>query len=216
MKFQAILFDLDGTLLDTLTDLANSMNTVLVRLNLPTHPINSYRYFIGNGIERLVRHSLPEDHRDDKTVSNSLIAMQDEYSKHWIDNTKPYPGVPELLCALEKYDIPKAVLSNKPDNFTQIMTKKLLPDQLFNIVQGATPSIPKKPHPAAALRIAKKLAIPSHDFLYLGDTNTDMQTANSAGMYAVGVLWGFRDAEELLASGAKAIVDKPEDVLALL
>jgi len=142
--------------------------------------------------------------------------MQDEYSKRWPDNTKPYPGVPELLSALEKLNIPKAILSNKPDCFTQVMVEKLLADFSFRIVRGAVPSSPPKPHPGAALEIAQELAIPPEDFLYIGDTNTDMQTACSARMYPVGVLWGFRDADELLANGAKKLVEKPEDILPIL
>lgn len=202
-------------MLDTLADLANSMNAVLTRFGLPTHPTDSYRYFVGEGLDCLVRHVLPKDHLDDETVSKSLATMQDEYSKHWADNTKPYPGIPELLCALQKRKIPTAILSNKPDEFTRIMVEKLLPDWSFRIVRGAKPSMPKKPDPAAALDIARELHIPPCRFLYLGDSNIDMQTANSAGMYAAGALWGFRTAEELLANGAKTLIENPQDVLKL-
>jgi phosphoglycolate phosphatase len=141
--------------------------------------------------------------------------MQDEYSKHWADNTKLYPGIPELLSALQERKIPTAVLSNKPDEFTQIMVEKLLPDWSFRIVRGLKSSMPKKPDPAAALDISRELRIPPCQFLYLGDSNIDMQTANSAGMYAVGALWGFRTAEELLENGAKALIENPQDVLKL-
>ena len=123
---------------------------------------------------------------------------------------------PELLRALEDRSFPKAVLSNKPDDFTKLTVEKLLPQWSFQIVRGVGPSVPKKPDPAAVLQIADELQIHPHRFLYLGDTNTDMLTANSAGMYAVGALWGFRTAQELLASGAKALVEKPLDVLNLL
>jgi phosphoglycolate phosphatase len=200
-------------LLDTLADLANSMNAVLTRFGFPTHPTDSYRYFIGEGADCLVRRALPKNHLDDETVSKSMAAVQDEYSKHWADNTKPYPGIPELLSALQGRKIPMAVLSNKPDNFTRIMVEKLLPDWSFRIVRGAKPPMPKKPDPAATLQITRELQTPPHRFLYLGDTNTDMLTANAAGMYAVGALWGFRTAEELNASGAKTLVEKPQDVL---
>lgn len=192
------------------------MNSALIRFGFSPYPTDSYRYFVGDGTEYLIRRVLPNNHLDEQTISKCLTAMREEYSRHWADNTKPYPGIPELLWALEKRNIPKAVLSNKPDDFTQITVEKLLPHWSFRIVRGAEPSVPKKPHPAGALEIAKKLAIPPREFLYVGDTNTDMQTACSAGMYAVGVLWGFRDAEELLANGAKRLVEKPEDILALL
>ena len=202
-------------MLDTLADLANSMNAVLTRLGFPTHPTDSYRYFVGEGLDCLVRHVLPKDRLDDETVSKSMAAMQDEYSKHWADNTKPYAGIPELLSALQKCKIPKAILSNKPDEFTRIMVEKLLPDWSFHIIRGAKPSMPKKPDPAAALDIARELQIPPCRFLYLGDSDIDMQTANSAGMYAAGALWGFRTAEELLANGAKTLIKNPQDVLKL-
>jgi phosphoglycolate phosphatase len=202
-------------LLDTLADLANSMNAVLTRFGFPTHPTDSYRYFVGEGADCLVRHVLPKDHLDDETVSKSLAAVQDEYSKHWADNTKPYPGIPELLSALQDRKIPKTVLSNKPDEFTRIMVEKLLPSWSFRIVRGAKPSISKKPDPAAALDIASELQILPCRFVYLGDTNIDMQTANAAGMYAAGALWGFRTVEELLTNGAKTLIKNPQDVLKL-
>jgi len=216
MKFQAVIFDLDGTLLDTLTDIADSMNTVLARFGFPTHPVNAYRYFTGGGTEYLVKLSLPEKHRDNQTVSKCLTAHKKEYQKRWANNTKPYDGIPELLDGLEKLGLPKAVLSNKPDEFTQIMVKTLLPRWSFSTICGEQPEIPRKPDPSAALEIARRLKIPPEKFLYLGDSNTDMQTANSAGMYAVGVLWGFRTAEELLANGAKILIKTPLDVLPLI
>lgn len=192
------------------------MNAVLTHFGFPTHPTDSYRYFVGDGMDCLVRRVLPKDHLDDETVSRSLTSLRDEYSKHWADNTKPYAGIPELLSALQERKFPKAVLSNKPDEFTQITVEKLLPDWSFCIVRGVKLSVPKKPDPAAALDIARELQIPPRRFLYLGDTNTDMQTANSAGMYAVGALWGFRTAEELRANGAKTLVENPQDILKLL
>lgn len=200
-------------MLNTLADLANSMNAVLTRFGFPTHPADSYRYFIGEGTDCLVRRALPKDRLDDETVSKSLAALRDEYGKRWADNTKPYPGIPELLSALQGRKIPMAVLSNKPDEFTQITVEKLLPSWSFQIVRGVTPSVPKKPDPAAAIDIARELQIPPCRFIYLGDTNTDMQTACAAGMYAVGALWGFRTAEELLANDAKTLAENPQDVL---
>jgi phosphoglycolate phosphatase len=202
-------------LLNTLADLANSMNTVLMRLGFPTHSTDSYRFYVGEGLDCLVRHVLPKDCLDDETVGKSITAMQDEYGKHWADNTKPYPGIPELLSALQERKIPKTVLSNKPDEFTRIMVEKLLPSWSFRIVRGAKPSIPKKPDPAAALDIAGELQILPCRFVYLGDTNIDMQTANAAGMYPAGALWGFRTVEELLANGAKTLIRNPQDVLKL-
>ena len=167
-------------------------------------------------MDGLVRRILPENHRDEQTLSKCLAAAKEEYHKRWASHTKPYAGIPELLEALEKLDIPKIVLSNKPDEFTQIMVKELLARWSFRIVRGANSSSPKKPDPAVAFEIADELGIPPKKILYLGDTNTDMQTANAAGMYAVGVLWGFRSEEELTANGAKTLVKRPSEVLTIL
>jgi phosphoglycolate phosphatase len=145
-----------------------------------------------------------------------MAAYRDEYRKHFADNTKPYPGIPELLSTLAERNIPQVILSNKPDEFTQIIVEKLLPHFSFQIVRGAGPSVPPKPDPTAALQLANELKIPPRRFLYLGDTNTDMQTADSAGMYAVGALWGFRTANELRESGAKTLAESPQDVVRLL
>ncbi len=140
----------------------------------------------------------------------------DEYTRRWAENTHPYPGIPELLRALEQRNIPKVVLSNKHDEFTQLIVARLLKGFSFQIVRGALPSVPVKPDPTSALQIARQMDIPPGRFLYLGDTNTDMKTAQAAGMFGVGVLWGFRTAEELTASGAQALAKTPEDVLNLL
>jgi phosphoglycolate phosphatase len=216
IEFHAILFDLDGTLLDTLTDIANSANAALINLGFPAHPVDAYRYFVGDGSECLVRRILPEGHRTEETIKICHEMSLGEYTRRWAENTRPYPGVPELLRALEQRHIPMAVLSNKHDDFTKLTTARLLPNVSFQIVQGAIPSVPVKPDPTSALQIAEQMKIPPERFLYLGDTNTDMQTAQAAGMYGVGVLWGFRTAEELTASGAQALVKKPEDILNLL
>ena len=215
IKFQAILFDLDGTLLDTLADIANSMNAALLKYGFPVHPVESYRYFVGDGMDCLVRRTLPQKHHDDDTISKCLTAAKAEYANRWADTTKPYPGIREMLDGLQESKIPMAVLSNKPDDFTKLTVSKLLPDWFFQIVRGVCSSVAKKPDPAGALQVAEELRILPEKFLYLGDTDTDMQAANSAGMCAVGALWGFRDAQELKISGAKELVEKPLDVLEL-
>jgi len=216
MRFKAILFDLDGTLLDTLIDLANSMNAALARLGFPTHPVDAYRFFVGDSVKTEARRAMPAEHVNNETVSKCLALAREEYAKCWANNTKPYPGIPELLTELEKLGLPKAVLSNKPDDFTKLNVEKLLGDWSFKSVIGLRPSALKKPNPASALEIADELKVPPSRFIYLGDTDTDMQTAVAAGMYLVGALWGFRTKEELLESGAKTLVQHPLDVLELL
>lgn len=216
IKFRAILFDLDGTLLDTLTDIADATNAALERLGFPTHPRDAYRYFLGGGMDCLVRRALPEDCHDIPTLKQCDEAIRQEYGIRWDQNTRPYPGIVELLSELDKRGIVKVVLSNKPDDFTRKTVVKLLPEFNFEIIRGARPSIAVKPDPTAAIRIADELEIPPARFVYVGDTDTDMQTANAAGMFAAGALWGFRTAEELSASGAKALLKTPLDILNLL
>ncbi|MHC4754242.1 MAG: HAD family hydrolase [Planctomycetota bacterium] len=215
-KFNAILFDLDGTLLDTLADLANSMNTALEKLGFPCHPIDAYRYFVGDGVEQLVKRVLPKDRLDQETLNTCLAEYRLQYSQRWSECTKPYPRIPELLTEIEKRSIPKAILSNKPHEFTLLTVEKLLPNWTFDIVQGVSDTVIQKPDPAGALNIAEKLNIHPHSFIYLGDTNTDMQTAVAAGMYPIGVLWGFRDADELLKNGAKKLITTPLEILPFL
>jgi len=215
IRFEAILFDLDGTLLDTLVDLADSFNTALKQLGFPVHPVDSYRYFTGQGVIGLTKNALPQAHRDDATIERLLLSATEQYKARWADNTRPYPGIPELLSELEKRDIFKVVLSNKPDEFTQLIVKKLISRWSFDIVRGEKPPTPRKPDPTAALEMANRLKIPPQKFLYLGDTNTDMWTASAAGMYPVGALWGFRP-EELADAGAKITIKEPVELINLL
>lgn len=192
------------------------MNTALARLGLPPHPTDAYRYFVGDGAINLTERVLPKDSITDEIVDKCLALMLKEYSRRWSNNTKPYPGILQMLSAMEKIGLPKAILSNKADDFTQIIVNSLLSDFSFQVVRGLLPSAKRKPDPTSALQIADELKIPPSRFLYLGDTKTDMQTAIAAGMYPVGVLWGFREADELLQNGAKKLVKTPADVLKLL
>lgn len=216
IRFQAVLFDLDGTLLDTLDDVANATNEALKRLGFPAHPRDAYRYFLGGGMDCLVRRALPEASHDPAMLKKCHDAIIAEYESRWAENTRPYPGIPELLAELDQRGIAKAVFSNKPDAFTKRTVEKLLGDFHFEIVRGAMPDVPVKPDPAGAIRIADELGIPPRRFIYLGDTDTDMQTANAAGMFAAGALWGFRTVEELSTNGAQALLSTPLDVLNLI
>jgi phosphoglycolate phosphatase len=215
MNYKAVLFDLDGTLLDTLEDLADSMNAALGRVGAPPHPVADYRYFVGDGVLTLCHRVLPADRRDDATVKAAAAAMRDEYGARWAAKTRPYPGIPELLDALTARGIAMAVLSNKNNDFTRLCVGKLLGRWRFDAVQGLDETIHKKPDPSGALAVAQRLKIAPADVLYLGDTNTDMKTAVAAGMFPVGALWGFRTAEELTANGAKVLIAKPMDLLTL-
>jgi phosphoglycolate phosphatase len=215
MKFKAILFDLDGTLLDTLEDLADSMNQALSELGFAAHPVEAYKYFVGDGAETMARRALPQENRDEATVRQCHQRAKLCYSKHWADKTRLYPGIAELLEGLQELGAAMSILSNKPDEFTQQMVAKLLAGYDFKIVRGANSDTPIKPDPTAALQIAEQTNIPPAEFVYLGDTDTDMKTANAAGMLAVGAVWGFRTAKELTENGAKVLVRNPVEVLGL-
>ncbi|OHD59705.1 MAG: HAD family hydrolase [Spirochaetes bacterium GWF1_49_6] len=215
--YRAVLFDLDGTLLDTLDDLADSMNAALASMGYPGHARDEYRYFVGDGVRALAERVLPEAAREPGIIAKCLGAMEKEYDRRWDNKTRPYDGIPELLDHLTGMHIKIAILSNKPNGFTLAVVKKLLSRWDFDKVYGAgPPGIPVKPDPSGAIRIASELDIPPREFLYLGDTNTDMRTAISAGMFPVGAAWGFRTRAELEAAGAMAIADRPSDLLRIL
>ena len=216
MKYKAIIFDLDGTLLNTLTDIANSMNTVLKNHNFPTYKVDDYRYFVGDGTAMLVSRVLPAEKRDEKIIKDLLQEFRDEYHYNWNATTKLYDGVSEMLDELTAQNIRLTILSNKPDDFTKQCVKKLLPKWSFNIVLGLQKEVPRKPAPAGALQIAEYLNIKAAHFCFVGDTSVDMKTAVSAGMFPVGVLWGFRTKNELLNNGAQALIKRPEEILTLL
>jgi len=213
MKYNAVLFDLDGTLLDTLKDLANSVNNSLRYLGFPTHEVEAFKYFIGDGREQMALRALPEGHRDSVVLAKLVDRINAEYVKHWTDNTRPYPGIPELLDALTKNRTRISILSNKPHNFTEEMVNHLLSKWHFEVVLGALPSVPIKPDPTAALQISGQMGLDPSDFLYMGDSDIDMKTAVAAGMYPVGACWGFRKSEELRAAGAMSLIKSPLELL---
>jgi phosphoglycolate phosphatase len=210
------LFDLDGTLLDTLQDVADSVNYGLAGLHFPLHSTEAYKSFIGEGRDLLVRRALPAANRDDATAQKVLDAVNAYYLIHWADNTIPYPGVPELLDTLIAKGIKIAVLSNKADDLTGMCVTRLLSRWRFSMVAGSKPSVPNKPDPTSALLIAAQLEISPAEFIYLGDSDIDMKTANGAGMYALGAGWGFRSTPELLDAGAKAVIKYPGELLQYL
>ena len=208
MKFNAVIFDLDGTLLNTLEDLADSMNCVLERNRLPQHELAAYKHFVGDGIDMLVQRALPFQVASERELQRFVREMKSEYARRWLCKTRPYPGVPEMLNAFAAAGVALAVLSNKPDDASRAIVEALLPHAGFRVVMGSAPERPKKPNPSAALDIAARLALPPCEFLFVGDTQIDMQTACAAGMFPLGVLWGFRPAQELIAAGARMLVSE--------
>lgn len=208
----AAIFDLDGTLLDTLDDLAESANEALAAASLPTHPVEAYRIFVGDGINKLVQRILPEG-GDDEMVAHVLALYRAAYGRRWNNKTKPYAGVPETLHELSFRPVKLAVLSNKPQKFTELCIAHHLSGNPFHIVLGQRDNVARKPDPAAALEIARAFQVSPGDVIFVGDSKTDMDTATAAGMRPIGVSWGFRPVEELQAHGAEHIVNHPAELL---
>ena len=216
MLTQLAIFDLDGTLIDSIGDLADAMNTVLRELGHPIHPRDDYRYLVGDGIEFLVRRALPHEVVEKTDVAEVVQLMRQEYSTRWTATTRPFPEIPRLLGELENQGIRNAVLSNKPDGPTRDIVGELFPDDPFAIVQGARDGVPLKPDPTTALEIVSALGAQPERSIFVGDTSVDMKTGRNAGMRTVGVTWGFRDAEELLDAGAEHIIEGPLQLLEIL
>jgi phosphoglycolate phosphatase len=214
MKFKAVIFDLDGTLVDSLEDLADAMNAVLTRNRLPPHPVAAYRYFVGDGITMLVRRALPFEVADEEALNRLVGEMQREYRECRTRKTRPYPGIVEMLAALVQAGLRLAVLSNKPEEAARHLVGELLPGSGFEMVLGAVPERPRKPDPAAALEIAAALGLEPCECIYVGDSAVDIRTAAAAGMFPAGVGWGFRPAAELIAAGARMLLSEPADLLA--
>lgn len=213
MKFKGVIFDLDGTLVNSLEDIADSMNRVLVSRGMPRHTYDTYRYLVGSGIRNLVAGALPEQERSEQSILACHEAMVADYRDNCLVKTNLYDGVADLLEWLKKYNIPMGVYSNKREELTKMICAALFESGLFQIILGARPGLPKKPDPAGALMVAEHLGQPPENLLFVGDTNIDMQTAISANMYAVGVTWGFRPREELIEAGAKTIINHPSEIL---
>lgn len=216
MTIRAVLFDLDGTLLDTLSDIGEAMNAALVELGYPPHPLDSYKRFVGDGVEVLARRALPAEHRDEEAVHACVAGMRRVYQVRADVDTRPYDGIPELLEVLRERGLALAVLSNKPDDLTRVVIDRYFGARCFDDVVGARAGVPHKPDPAAALEIAHRLSVKPSRFLYVGDTDTDMRTALAAGMCPVGAAWGFRSVDELTRNGARFIAETPKDVLRCL
>jgi phosphoglycolate phosphatase len=216
MTYSAVLLDLDGTLLDTLADIGDAVNTALASLGFPQHPLPAYRYFVGEGIGVLAQRVLPQDRRTDADVAACLAAINREYGAGLLVKTKPFDGIVEMLTQCARKKMKLAVVSNKPHDLALRSVAAHFAGDLFAAILGERKGVPTKPDPSIALEAAKILSVNNDQCIYVGDSGIDMQTAVNAGMYPVGVLWGFRDADELLACGAKTLITKPMDLLGLL
>lgn len=222
--YRGVIFDLDGTLLDSLQGIADAMNGLLQSMSYPCHSLESYKYFVGDGLKELIRRALPgewfeqfdEKEGEETALDDLLVEYRKLYDKTWPLLSPPYPGIGETLDKLSENQVKMAILSNKTDDFTRRMVQTLLPNWEFIAVVGARPGFPLKPDPGAALEIARQFALPPGSIAFIGDTAIDMQTGVNAGMNPVGVLWGFRTARELQDNGALHLVLHPAQLLEIL
>ncbi len=210
--FRAVVFDLDGTLADTLATIAGVANFALRELGLPTHPLPAFNRFVGDGIAKLAERVLPRGH--EARLPELLAVMRARYATHVLDSARLYDGIEELLAALAQRGAPLGVLSNKPDALTLQTVAGLGIAGRFTAIRGQREGCPPKPDPTAALEMAAQFGCSPTEVLYVGDTGTDMETARRAGFVPLGVLWGFREQAELEASGARFLAAHPREVLA--
>lgn len=213
---RAVLFDLDGTLLDTLKDLAVSVNEAMTRCGWPAHPESSYRRFVGDGVRKLIERAAPAGAHGSAAFERAVEEYRAIYARRWDETTHPFPGIPECLAALAARRVPMGVLSNKPDEMTRKCVARYFPGIRFSYVAGQREGVPHKPDPAAAREAARVFAVPPSEVAMLGDSDVDMRMARAAGMFAAGACWGFRGADELRSAGAQALLSDPLELLKLV
>lgn len=212
--FEGVIFDLDGTLLDSLEDIANAANEVLAEFGRQKIPVDRYRTFVGDGVAVLMERLMPETSQDITLRKACMDSFDRHYEQHWNKRSKPYAGIMDLLTSLSDQSFPMAILSNKPETFTKRCASFFFPTVPFAMVVGHSDRFPKKPDPSSSHWIAQSMGIPAGCMAYVGDTNTDMKTAVAAGFFAMGVSWGFRTRDELIDSGARVVFDHPSALLA--
>lgn len=210
--YRFYIFDLDGTLVNSLADLADSTNHALAQLGLPGHPEEAYRYFVGDGVPMLLRRAAPPNTAEE-TLARLHSLFDQYYAAHCFDKTKPYAGCEALLAGLNQRGAKTSVLSNKPDAFVGEIVRRLFPAHPFAAVFGKRPQFAKKPDPAALIAMIEELGVPKEQCLYIGDSNVDVFTAHNAGVACCGALWGFRGYEELRKAGAEYFARQPLEVL---
>jgi len=211
-----VVFDLDGTLLDTIEDLANSVNFALKEHQLPEHPIESYRFFVGNGVNKLLERALPETHRHADMVSELKVDFLRHYFAHADTYTKPYPGISNLISRLNAEGYLLAVASNKVHDATVTLVKRFFPNIRFVKILGQREGFPVKPNPAIVDEIIAEAGVEKHEVLYVGDSGVDAATAYNAQVPFTGVLWGFRPRRELEDVGATVFAANAEELLQII
>lgn len=215
MKSLAI-FDLDGTLLNTIQDLGEATNHALDELGYPTHSIESYNKMVGNGVTKLLERALPVDARSVRKIEAMRTHFLEFYNEHLCDNTAPYPGIPELLAELQSRNVNIAVASNKYQSAVTKLITHFFGNLNWAAIHGNREGVPTKPDPSVVFAILNEVPTPKADVLYIGDSGVDMETARRACVTSCGVTWGFRSRRELADAYADNIVSTPDDILSLL
>jgi len=213
---KAVIFDLDGTLLDTLGDIHRVANLVLKAQDFPLKSLDFIRMAVGSGVGMLSRRILPEENRDDDTIGGITEAIEEEFFQNGILLTKPYPGIPEMLYSLTEKEIPMMVLTNKPQISAERAVTRFFPDIPFKCVLGVRPGFPQKPDKRVVVESLRVLDAPSSTTGIVGDSDIDMQAGTAGGLHRIGVSWGYRDVSVLKANNADIIVDSPLEILDLL
>lgn len=216
MKYKLIIFDLDGTLINSIEGLAYSMNNVLKMLKLPTHSIEEYKKYVGSGIKKLVSNALPEDYRSDKYISSCNELMIADYLSNWERNIYVYEGINKLLDELKAQKICIAINTNKIQSIAEIIVKKTFKKHEFISISGLNTSVSKKPDPTGANKIVEIADVLPSETIFLGDSEIDIMTAKNAGMYSVSALWGFRTKEDLTPYKPDAFIEQPLQLLEIL
>ena len=212
MPFKAVIFDLDGTLINSLNDLADSGNELLRTYGYEPYPVERYRFFVGNGSRKLMERILPAGTAPEE-IDKALAVYKGIYAQRYLNKTRPYAGMPEVLAALRARGIKLGVCTNKHVEAATTIVGTLFKEGTFDELLGDKPGLKRKPDPSGVLAIADRLGVKPEEVAYLGDTQVDMLTAKNAGFYPVGVLWGFRDKQELLDNGAQVLLSRPEELL---
>ena len=211
MAYRAAVFDLDGTLLNTIADLADSGNELLASYGMTLHSEQAYRYFVGNGSRKLMERILPG--KSSEEIDEALARYKTIYEKRLTAKTEPYEGIAEMLSALKARGVQMAVCTNKHISAAKALIRQYFPAEIFDAFDGDRPGVPRKPDPAHVRIVLEKMGVSSEETVYLGDSGVDMQTAVNAGALPVGVLWGFREKDELVENGAKVLLSQPSELI---
>lgn len=207
-----LIFDLDGTLVNSIADLAEATNYALKKHGYPVHDEVKYNYFVGDGVLKLIERAMPDGEKTEERIKTLREDFSEYYNVHYKDKTRPYNGIPEVLNELREKGFQLAVASNKPDEFTKIIVNHFFPET-FSYIQGGLDGVPKKPNPQVVFSIMDKFSVSSEECLFIGDTNVDILTGKNSGAHTIGCLWGFRDYEELSSVGADYIISEPKEIL---